>query len=130
MDSLTNKRHQWPICYYLLLANASFGVFHLDAGEMDQLKNFLSSLRPNYDDDTIDRLNNYYTIFVLIVFSITLRCEMEEGSEGSVVDRSNTYCGCFSAKQYVGEPLQCWVPAQFHGKFIGLRLHFFFELPF
>ncbi|EYC33438.1 hypothetical protein Y032_0002g800 [Ancylostoma ceylanicum] len=56
--------------------------------------NFLSSavtaIKPRLDDSGIDRLNYYYSTMVIMVLSVTI-----------------------TAKQYVGSPLQCWVPAQF-----------------
>ncbi|KAK6040541.1 hypothetical protein COOONC_21954 [Cooperia oncophora] len=53
---------------------------------------FLKGLKPQYDDDACDRLNYYYTPMLFVIFSLTL-----------------------SAKQYVGQPIQCWIPAQFTG---------------
>ena len=57
---------------------------------LGSLGSYVAKLKPKYDDDVIDRLNYIYTIFVLLIFAITI-----------------------AAKQYVGAPLQCWVPAQF-----------------
>lgn len=59
-------------------------MFFLDA--------FLKGLKPQFDDDAVDRLNYYYTPMLLVIFALTL-----------------------SAKQYVGQPIQCWIPAQFTG---------------
>ena len=57
---------------------------------MNKIGDLLKQLRPRFDDDAIDRLNYMYTNMFLVLFSLTIM-----------------------AKQYVGKPLQCWVPAQF-----------------
>jgi len=60
---------------------------------MDQLNTFLGAISKRlYQEDSIDRLNYHYTVWLLLAFAVTL-----------------------SAKQYVGEPIQCWVPAEFTG---------------
>lgn len=59
---------------------------------MDHLGAFVAALQPRYDDDIVDRVHYYYTSLMLLLLSITI-----------------------SAKQYVGQPIQCWVPAQFTG---------------
>ncbi|VBB32651.1 unnamed protein product [Acanthocheilonema viteae] len=51
---------------------------------------YLQSLKPKYDDDVVDRCNYLITNIMLLICAITV-----------------------AAKQYVGEPLQCWVPAEF-----------------
>jgi hypothetical protein len=60
---------------------------------MDKLSSFLESIsKPRYEEDFVDRLNYRVTGYVLLAASITL-----------------------SAKTFLGDPLQCWVPAQFKG---------------
>ncbi|CAF4280124.1 unnamed protein product [Rotaria socialis] len=48
----------------------------------------------SYDDLLIDRLHNRYTVAVLVCFCIAV----------------STY-------QFAGQPLECWVPAQFNGNY-------------
>uniref|UniRef100_A0A8R1U2P1 Innexin n=1 Tax=Onchocerca volvulus TaxID=6282 RepID=A0A8R1U2P1_ONCVO len=64
---------------------------HLDVESMIQSFNkYLRNLKPKYDDDVVDRCNYLLTNIMLLICAITV-----------------------AAKQYVGEPLQCWVPAEF-----------------
>ncbi|CAF1080695.1 unnamed protein product [Adineta steineri] len=48
----------------------------------------------SYDDRLVDRLHNRYTVAALVCF-----------------------CLAISTYQYAGDPLQCWVPAQFTGNY-------------
>ncbi|KAI1721619.1 innexin domain-containing protein [Ditylenchus destructor] len=57
---------------------------------MNLLSSALTSIKPRKDDTIVDRLNYYYSSVIIIVMAITL-----------------------TAKQYVGQPIQCWVPSEF-----------------
>ena len=57
---------------------------------MNLLGSALSAIKPRKDDTMVDRLNYYYSAVIIIVMAITL-----------------------TAKQYVGQPIQCWVPSEF-----------------
>ncbi|KAH3750915.1 hypothetical protein DPMN_185453 [Dreissena polymorpha] len=69
---------------------------HLDILSIEGLDSVLGSfatyarLKGRYDDDWIDRLNHLYTTIIFIIFTIIV-----------------------STKQYVGEPIHCWCPAEF-----------------
>ncbi|KHN79121.1 Innexin unc-7 [Toxocara canis] len=66
---------------------------------------YLSNLHATHDEDSVDRINYIYTNVLLLGFSILL-----------------------TAKQYVGRPLQCWVPAQFKsGWEVYVENHCFIE---
>ncbi|KAH7727728.1 Protein EAT-5 [Aphelenchoides avenae] len=57
---------------------------------MNLLGSAITSIKPRTDDTVIDHMNYYYSTVIIIVMAITL-----------------------TAKQYVGQPIQCWVPAEF-----------------
>ncbi|CAD6194742.1 unnamed protein product [Caenorhabditis auriculariae] len=59
---------------------------------LSNINNYVGSLRAisKHDDDAVDRLNYVYTTRMLLALSVLL-----------------------FTKNYVGEPLQCWVPKQF-----------------
>ena len=62
----------------------------MDFTEVIEQAHRFAGRQPNYDDLLIDRLHHRYTVAGLICFVIAM----------------STY-------QYVGNPIQCWVPAQF-----------------
>lgn len=92
------KKHEWPS----LSAVKSLKQLNLKlpSPEGDGVSKGLDSvlgsfatyarLKGRYDDDWIDRLNHLYTTIIFIIFTIVV-----------------------STKQYVGEPIHCWCPAQF-----------------
>ena len=54
------------------------------------LEKILKDLKPKYDDDSIDRLNYAYTTTFLSLLIVII-----------------------GTKQYIGEPVQCWIPAEY-----------------
>ncbi|UJR36534.1 hypothetical protein I4U23_029255 [Adineta vaga] len=63
---------------------------------IESAKRFAGGERTDYtyDDRLVDRLHNRYTVAVLVCFCIAI-----------------------SSYQYIGDPLRCWVPAQFNGNY-------------
>lgn len=55
-----------------------------------------NKLRGNDDDDWVDRVNHIYTVVLLCIFAV--------------------FTG---GGQYVGNPIECWCPAQFTGSYVS-----------
>lgn len=70
---------------------------------MNLLSSALTSIKPRKDDTIVDRLNYYYSSVIIIVMAITLT------GNNLHFYFSETVFGYFIAKQYVGQPIQCWV---------------------
>ena len=71
------------------------------------VEKMLGALKAQHDDDQVDRANNLWTPLLCASFAILM-----------------------AAKQYVGEPLQCWAPAEFkvsarHANFDSQQAIFF-----
>lgn len=56
------------------------------------LEKIITNLKPKYDDDAIDRLNYAYTTTFLSLLIVII-----------------------GTKQYIGEPLQCWMQPEYKG---------------
>ena len=63
---------------------------------MDKLVSILSKPSSSFkkDDDFTDRLNNKYTVVVIVVFAVVV-----------------------SMYSYTGKPITCWAPKHFTGKY-------------
>jgi hypothetical protein len=55
-----------------------------------KLRQFLSKVKKEHDDDVVDRTIYATTVYLLGFFAVIIM-----------------------AKQYVGDPLQCWLPAEY-----------------
>ena len=77
------KRYLYKIYTYLLF------IFRLDK-VLGSIGSYSGVVKIRNDDDFADRLSHHYTPIILIIFTIVV-----------------------STKQYAGDPIQCWCPAQF-----------------
>ncbi|KRY74806.1 Innexin unc-9 [Trichinella pseudospiralis] len=58
--------------------------------KMDIFGSAINALKPTVDDDAIDRANYFYTPSLLLLFALII-----------------------STRQWIGQPIECWVPAEF-----------------
>lgn len=60
-----------------------------------------SRLRGPNDDDWVDRISHLYTVVILAIFALFV-----------------------TTSQFVGDPIQCWCPAEFSSSFIAYTKHY------
>ncbi|KRX52003.1 Innexin unc-9, partial [Trichinella sp. T9] len=58
--------------------------------QMDIFGSAINALKPTVDDDVVDRANYFYTPSLLLLFALII-----------------------STRQWIGQPIECWVPAEF-----------------
>jgi innexin len=57
---------------------------------MDLVGTYIKTISPRYDDDAVDLVHNYFTALILSVLAALL-----------------------TVRQFVGNPIKCWAPADF-----------------
>jgi hypothetical protein len=72
------------------------------AGFLDAIAK-VRQFRFHNDDDLYDRLSRRFSVVLLMLFTVVV-----------------------STKQYVGDPIACFAPAQFTGKFLKQKKRIFF----
>ncbi|KAH3747862.1 innexin unc-9-like [Dreissena polymorpha] len=70
--------------------SSSWTVFDWLDKVLGSVGSYAGLVKLRHDDDFIDRLSHHYTTMLLVIFTIVV-----------------------STKQYVGDAIQCWCPAQF-----------------
>lgn len=69
----------------------SLPLFLFICPKMDaKLRSLISKVKKEHDDDSVDRCIYATTVYILGFFAVLIM-----------------------ARQYVGEPLQCWIPAEY-----------------
>ena len=89
--------------------------------DFDDVKDSISSIagiKGKRDDDFFDRLNNRYTVFVILTMAF-ITTFYQLGGEPIYCWAPAHFAGTFY--QLGGEPIYCWAPAHFADTFYQLR---------
>lgn len=94
LSTCSLRKSSLPVIYWVMTGrNCSIWWWLCRiSGFLDGLTR-IGKFAARWDDDLVDRINHRYSAVILIIFTVIV-----------------------STKQYVGEPIVCWCPAQFESK--------------